>query len=147
MFVPEITTVKEALDSLKEKGLLLNWELPYENLLTRLSAAIFFVTPSDEKAAPQIWKKLSSFEGFAFQPNEEKKLSALGYKITFVKDEPTLFLPKANMPEKSSGKTVKKKALTQKASAKSEKSKKAASGKAQKPEAIRKKKPATRSKK
>ncbi len=47
--VPEINLVKEHLDKLKSAGFINEWELPYENLLTRLTAAIFFLTPADEK--------------------------------------------------------------------------------------------------
>jgi hypothetical protein len=43
MHVPEIIEVKDLLQSLKSNNDLKDWELPYENLLTRRSAAIFFV--------------------------------------------------------------------------------------------------------
>jgi hypothetical protein len=40
--VPEIRNVKQQLENLKTKGLLKEWEIPYENILTRLTAAVFF---------------------------------------------------------------------------------------------------------
>ena len=46
MHVKEIAEVKDRLDHLKERGMLENWELPYENLLTRLDASIFFIAPA-----------------------------------------------------------------------------------------------------
>jgi hypothetical protein len=87
MKVPEIIAVKEQLENLKQQGLLQSWELPYENLLTRKSAAIFFVTPSSEASAQQVWDALGQDEHFVFVPNEDKKLSQLQYKVMFSKEE------------------------------------------------------------
>ena len=53
--VPEIKAVKKHLEELKEKGLVSEWELPYENILTRLTAAIFFLTPKDDSKLEEIW--------------------------------------------------------------------------------------------
>jgi hypothetical protein len=87
MYVKEINEVKKQLDQLKSDGLIENWELPYENLLTRLSAAIFFLTPVKEEMEPTIWKELSKQEDFSFRLNQEKKLSGLMYRFTFEKAE------------------------------------------------------------
>jgi len=46
--IKEIKQAKECLDSMKEKGLIVEWELPYENLLTKLSRAIVFIKPSKD---------------------------------------------------------------------------------------------------
>ena len=81
--VPEIIKVKNHLEQLKEKGLVKEWELPYENLLTRVSAAIFFVTPADEEKMAKISEELKEYPNFAYRENTEKKLSQLQYRITF----------------------------------------------------------------
>ncbi|MCL6589881.1 MAG: hypothetical protein K6U80_08010 [Firmicutes bacterium] len=81
--VPEIIKVKQHLDQLKEKGLVQEWELPYENLLTRVSAAIFFLTPASEEKAGAIWEELKQYPNFAYRENTEQKLSKLKYRITF----------------------------------------------------------------
>lgn len=87
MHVKEIDTIKKQLEQLKTNGLVENWELPYENLLTRLSAAIFFLSPVKEEFEPAIWKELSNHENFSFQLNQDKKLSGLMYIVTFEKEE------------------------------------------------------------
>lgn len=84
MHVPEIIAVKDRLEKLKENGLIESWELPYENLLTRLSAAIFFFTPKNEpENLNSIQEELSAYPNFNYALNEEKKLSGLKYKMTF----------------------------------------------------------------
>ena len=81
--VPEIIKVKQHLAQLKEKGLVSDWELPYENLLTRVSAAIFFLTPASEEKAGEIWEQLKTYPNFAYRENAEQKLSLLKYRVTF----------------------------------------------------------------
>lgn len=85
MFVPEIYEVKKHLDELKDDGLITEWELPYENILTRLTAAIFFLTPSDESKLDEIWKELDKHPMLQFRLNEEKKLSPLEWRVEFNK--------------------------------------------------------------
>jgi len=89
MYVKKINEVKELLDQLKEKGLVRQWELPYENLLTRLNAAIFFLEPSanDEQTTAGIWNTLGQYEDFSYRINEEKRLSKLLYRVTFSSTE------------------------------------------------------------
>lgn len=89
MRVPAIIEVKTHLDELQKKGLIKAWELPYENLLTRLSAAIFFVEPVDGNtdALGEVWNELSRYDNFSNRSNEEKKLSQLQYRITFSAEE------------------------------------------------------------
>lgn len=81
--VPEIIKVKEHLDRMMKEGLVIEWELPYENLLTRLSAAIFFVIPADEHALSEIEKQLSSYDKFHWRENTEQKLSKMKYRVEF----------------------------------------------------------------
>jgi len=86
MHVPEIIEVKKHLDELKEKGLVKEWELPYENILTRLTAAIFFLTPTDDSKLDEIWKELDKHPRLTYRLNEEKKLSQLVWRVEFNKD-------------------------------------------------------------
>jgi hypothetical protein len=86
MNVPEIQEVKKHLDELKEKGLVQEWELPYENILTRLTAAIFFLTPTDDSKLDEIWKELDKHPLLIYRENEEKKLSQLVWRVEFNKD-------------------------------------------------------------
>lgn len=83
--VPEIIAVKEHLDDLKERGLVKEWVLPYENILTRVTAAIFFFTPSDEANLPKIWKELEKHKMLQYRLNEERKLSSLEWRVEFNK--------------------------------------------------------------
>ncbi|MGD2086017.1 MAG: hypothetical protein PVH61_07525 [Candidatus Aminicenantes bacterium] len=85
MFVQDIYDVKLHLDELKDKGLINEWELPYENILTRLTAAIFFLTPSDESKLDDIWKELEKHKMLHYRLNEEKKLSPLEWRVEFNK--------------------------------------------------------------
>ena len=91
--VPEIIAVKRKMESLKEKGLVADWELPYENLLSRLTAAIFFLTPAKHVNATAIWDELQSGDrtGYPddrlrYRLNEEKKLSRLEWRVEFNKE-------------------------------------------------------------
>ena len=81
--VPEIIEIKNQLKQMKQDGLVLDWELPYENLLTRRSAAIFFLTPVSEGMLPEIWQNFAKYDGFRQCKNSKKSLSNLDYKIEF----------------------------------------------------------------
>jgi hypothetical protein len=81
--VPEILAVKTQLEELKAKGLIKEWEVPYEDILTRLTAAIFYVTPAEEAATAQIWQALGSNPRLAYRLNEEKELSELMWRVEF----------------------------------------------------------------
>jgi DNA-binding MarR family transcriptional regulator len=83
--VPEIKSVKKHLDELKERGLVKEWEIPYEHLLSRLSAAIFFLTPSDHSKLEEIWTELEGHKMLQYRINEEKKLSILEWRVEFNK--------------------------------------------------------------
>lgn len=83
--VPAIKTVKQHLEELKERGLISQWELPYENLLTRLTAAVFFLTPADDSKLDEIWKELEGHDMLQYRLNEEKKLSSLQWRVEFNK--------------------------------------------------------------
>ena len=83
--VPEIQAVKNHLDQLKERGLVKEWELPYENTLTRLTAAIFFLTPTGDDKLDEIWKELEVHQRLQYRLNEEKTLSQLAWRVEFNK--------------------------------------------------------------
>ncbi|MCI0471305.1 MAG: hypothetical protein L0Y73_06595 [Candidatus Aminicenantes bacterium] len=83
--VPEIKDVKKHLDDLKDQGFIKEWELPYENLLTRLTAAIFFFTPTDDSKLDEIWKQLEKHKMLHYRLNEERKLSDLEWRVEFNK--------------------------------------------------------------
>ena len=89
MYVKQISEVKSLLDQLRSKELIDQWELPYENLLTRLTAAIFFITPREgyKDDPSEIWHELGQYENFSVRPNYEKKLSTLSFRITFSQEE------------------------------------------------------------
>lgn len=87
MHVPEIDGIKKKLSSLKEEGLIADWELPYENLLTRLSAGIFFLTPASNKPTDRVWEAFRNDKDFSFRVNREQKLSKLMYRVTFSPEE------------------------------------------------------------
>lgn len=79
--VPEIIEVKKCFEQMRQEGLIVNWELPYENLLTRISAAIFFFTPNNSVKQEDIMNRLKQYEKFVCRGNTEKKLSKLEYRI------------------------------------------------------------------
>lgn len=81
--IPEIIAVKNKLESLKQQDVVTQWELPYENLLTRLTAAIFFLDCKSEEAAQRAWNELTAFPLFRQRENTEKKLSQLKYRVEF----------------------------------------------------------------
>ena len=83
--VPEIKAVKLKLDTLKAQGLVKEWEIPYENILTRLTAAVFFLTPAEQSSLDQIWKELETNLMLQYRINEEKKLSQLEWRVEFNK--------------------------------------------------------------
>jgi hypothetical protein len=90
MYVPQIIAVKHQLDAMKnELELITNWELPYEDLLTRRSAAIFFLTPAaeSEEWLQKTWSHLKKFEHFSQRVNHEKTLSQMSYRVTFNVEE------------------------------------------------------------
>lgn len=88
MHIPEIISVKEKLDELKEKGAIFQWELPYENLLTRLDAAIFFIElPEGKDTRQECIAGLHQFGNITIETNAEKRLSGCSYQLVFRRPE------------------------------------------------------------
>jgi hypothetical protein len=75
--VPEIKAVKATLDRLVAQGLVGQWELPYEDLLTRLDAARFFLMPTSPDCEPQIWAALAAHGELSHEKNTTRLLSPL----------------------------------------------------------------------
>ncbi|MEM9242686.1 MAG: hypothetical protein AAGA27_01345 [Pseudomonadota bacterium] len=82
MYVESINKVKDKLESLKKAGTITAWELPYENILTRLDAAYFFVSASKDKLS-DISAAFKDYNDFNLCDNEKKTLSEMAYQITF----------------------------------------------------------------
>lgn len=85
--VPEIIEVKEILETLKQEAHIKDWELPYENLLTRLTAAIFFIEPNDDGDLETVWERLKDIPDLRYRDNEEKKLSQMKIRVEFSKED------------------------------------------------------------
>lgn len=87
MYVPDINEVKEKMTGLETAGVVTQWELPYENLLTRLSAAIFFTEVTDESQLEALSSAFSNYDHFLVQTNTKKEdahtLSRMSYRMTF----------------------------------------------------------------
>lgn len=81
--VPEIIEVKNKLEDLKQSNLIDEWELPYENLLTRLDAAMFYLKPSDSQRLEDVWDALSEFPGLKYEKNDDELLSKLEWLVQF----------------------------------------------------------------
>jgi hypothetical protein len=81
--VPQIKAVQQRLDEMKVLGLLSAWELPYEKLLTRLTAARFFLTPAPGAEPQAIWQQLQAYGRLRYQPNPAQKMSALAWQVEF----------------------------------------------------------------
>jgi 6-pyruvoyl-tetrahydropterin synthase len=81
--VPEINNVKNHLSELQDRGLIEKWELPYEHILTRLTAAIFFLEPTNDENLDLIWKELSVHKMLKYTENKEHKMSNLSLRVEF----------------------------------------------------------------
>lgn len=81
--VPGIVAVRDRLTELQSRGLVKTWKLPYENLLTRADAAIFFLDPAEDRELEEIWQALRDIPNFSYQENVDKKVSDLPWQIRF----------------------------------------------------------------
>lgn len=87
MFIKEINEVKKILENMRSNNLISEWTLPNESSITRMSTAVFFLTPATSDAESVIWKELSRYNYFSFRLNNEKLISPLTYRVTFNKEE------------------------------------------------------------
>jgi hypothetical protein len=81
--VPEILAIKQKLEHLQSAGLVREWAVPYENLLTRLDAAIFFLSARDNTSLESIWGAFRETPRFRFEQNSKRTLSGLDWQIQF----------------------------------------------------------------
>ena len=87
MFVKEINDIKKTMENMRSNGLIAQWSLPYESLITNVSNAVFFITPVRADFETKIWSELNKYDYFSFRLNHEKELSSCEYRITFNKEE------------------------------------------------------------
>ena len=80
--IPDIQNFKLLLNTCKEKGLIERWELPYEQLLTRLQAAIFFFEINQEVVPDELYLLLSDYPNLVIRRNEGT-MSSMGYRLSF----------------------------------------------------------------
>lgn len=87
-YVPEILEVKSHLEKMKLKGLIDNWELPHENLLTRITAAVFFIETSDNQEVRELWESLGRFTDLRYRENESgSNISNMKWRVEFNREE------------------------------------------------------------
>lgn len=81
-----IAAVKANLEAMKQKGLILEWELPCEELFSELSQAVFFLSPADDSRLKKIWEELGRFKYLSHKPNTSNSLSRLPWRVVFNQD-------------------------------------------------------------
>ena len=84
--VKEIHEVKNVLMEMTEEGLLQCWELPYENILTRREAAIFFLTPQTDYALRALSDRLKCYEYSHIEENTSKAMSNMSHRLIFTQE-------------------------------------------------------------
>lgn len=80
--IPDIQNFKQLLEHCKEEGLITGWELPYEQLLTRLEAAIFFFEAGSDELPDELYTRFAAYPDLVIRRNEGT-LSLMGYQLTF----------------------------------------------------------------
>jgi hypothetical protein len=81
--VPEILEFKEYLQKFAEKGEVVSWELPYENILSRISAAYFFLSLEKNINEEHFFEEVKKSYPITYSSNADKKLSQLDWEIKF----------------------------------------------------------------
>ncbi|HWV68409.1 hypothetical protein [Chitinophaga sp.] len=84
--VPEIQLISSQLRELQKTGAIQAWEAPCTRILTRRSAALYFITAMSEEMEALIWDTLKVHEGFGYQLNQYPDISSLKWCITFNND-------------------------------------------------------------
>jgi len=82
--VKEIKEVKSIFAQLSSGGIVKTWELPYENLLTKLSAAIFFFSSDNNQDVNNVDYALGKIPGYRRKTNDVYELSKLDYRVDFI---------------------------------------------------------------
>ena len=78
--ISEIIAVKNKLDRLQQEGFVRDWELPYENLITRVNAAVFLI---DADNVVTVRERLAEFRNCHISNNENSLLSPMNYRLEF----------------------------------------------------------------
>lgn len=81
--IEEIKEIKSLLIEMTEGGVLQCWELPYENILTRREAALFFFTPKTEQALEVVRDRLASCGDSKIEKNTDKTISMMSHRLRF----------------------------------------------------------------
>ena len=84
-YIPEIEAVKAQLRELKKAAGSVSGNFPMRRILTRLTAAIFFLAPAAGTDIGELWAALGVHDGLQYRPNDEKKLSGLPWRVEFNK--------------------------------------------------------------
>ena len=82
----EIREVKDLMAAMNQGGLVKEWELPFEEILSGLAQAVFFLTPVDDSCLEKIWNELGKFPYMTYQRNESGTVSKLVWRIAFNRD-------------------------------------------------------------
>ncbi len=79
--VKKIIELKDKLNELKIEGYIKEWQMPYENTLTRLEAAWIFFSPSSKKSIKVIEQEMN-VSNLTIKIND-KGISNLPYIMSF----------------------------------------------------------------
>lgn len=83
--VKEIKEIKQYLEGIRQEGLIEHWELPYEKILTRLTAAHFFVQPVHDREQ-EVTALLGQLPQARYRENVHPQLSSYPYELVFEGD-------------------------------------------------------------
>lgn len=84
-YAKDVMGLKDHLEQLKNRMILTGWEMPHENIISRLTAAVVFISADKSKIKEVIEELTSKFFNYKihYRPNDEKKMSRLGWTIEF----------------------------------------------------------------
>lgn len=81
--ISEIKEVKAIFHQLMCDKLILQWEIPLENILTRLIGAHFFFEPRDDQSIEQILGYFADYDNVDYEENKSKNMSEMKYILVF----------------------------------------------------------------
>jgi len=82
--VDTIQLIKDYLESLKIAGKINDWELPYEHLLTRLSAALFFIDNVDDNNPSHLFEGILVSLEASLRKHDSHQLSEMLWELRFL---------------------------------------------------------------
>ena len=83
MYDPKIDQLKTHLNTLKEKKVLKDWDLPSKQTTEQNRTVTFFVTPFNEQNLSDLINEFGKYENLKCIVNINKKSSKLDYTISF----------------------------------------------------------------